>query len=330
MPHRVLACVVQRRVYWLLDPSSSLVLVHYLQLELPNSTADQQLPAAAAACAPDGGKVIAIAPSLDENEAPVPSAQRGPACPQAVPVPSPTSTLPLAFAKRAALAPRTGASAASSVLAMKPEPAAPLTPIVAASPELAICGGEFTLILVLATPIRDAGLVCVFGLEKVRRARSTRPPPPGAPHAVQRLTHGLPNSRCRWHPVGHCTQYPRVPPGCVRTPSQGLQQVPVVPVGTDSSVFLCRLRAPQHVGAQTACLADAKGTPRTLATRIDCIAQPVPDAACPVPVVCCNEPYDCEPVSCGRSMTQTAARLPLARLEATADTLAPAAKIRHV
>ena len=184
MPHCVLACVVQRRVYWLLDPSSSLVLVHYLQLELPNSTADQQLPAAAAACAPFGGKVIAIAPSLDENEAPVPSAQRGPACPQAVPVPSPTSTLPLAFAKRAALAPRTGASAASSVLAMKPEPAAPLTPIVAASPELAICGGEFTLILVLATPIRDAGLVCVFGLEKVRRARSTRPPPLGPTHCA--------------------------------------------------------------------------------------------------------------------------------------------------
>ena len=215
MPHRVLACVAQRRVYWLLDPSSSLVLVHYLQLELPNSTADQQLPAAAA-CAPDGGKVIAIAPSLNENEARVPSAQRGSACPQAVPVPSPTSTLPLAFAKRAALAPRTGASAASSVLAMKPEPAAPLTPIVAASPELAICGGEFTLILVLATPIRDAGLVCVFGLEKVRRAQqhppaSPRGPTRCAPPSARTAEFQVPAVGTPWAR----TQYPRVPPGCV-------------------------------------------------------------------------------------------------------------------
>ena len=109
--HRACACVVQRRLYWLLDPGSSLVLVHYLQL--PDDTVHQRPPLLLA--------------------------------------------LPLA-----APAPK-----------LQPVKAAHgLVAIAASAPDVAICGHEFMLMMVLATPIRtdeqsEGPLLCVFGKSKV-------------------------------------------------------------------------------------------------------------------------------------------------------------------
>jgi len=109
--HRACACVVQRRLYWLLDPGSSLVLVHYLQL--PDDTVHQRPPLR-------------------------------PALPLAAPAPK-----------------------------LHPVKAAHgLVAIAASAPDVAICGHEFMLMMVLATPIRtdeqsEGPLLCVFGKSKV-------------------------------------------------------------------------------------------------------------------------------------------------------------------
>jgi hypothetical protein len=134
--------MVQRRLYWLLDPSSSLVLVHYLQL--PDATIDQRLPPPPGLPrATDRPKLLM--PSLDRNEVP-----------------------------------------SVGMLALSKPKAAGIgwTGIRATTPEVVICGTEFTLMMVLAAPIHtdessDGPLLCVLGRDKV-----IIPPPRHAPWHV--------------------------------------------------------------------------------------------------------------------------------------------------
>ena len=158
MLDRASARVVQRRLYWLLDPSSSLVLVHYLQL--PDATVYQRLPPQTPAFTLGGDMHMGLIPSLEmeENETRAPN--------RLSPIRMTHSELPVAAAK-----------AAHDVLhahetSSKIKCETKLTRIAAASPEVALCGCEFTLLIVLTAPIQAdepsvGPLFCIFGRDKV-------------------------------------------------------------------------------------------------------------------------------------------------------------------
>ena len=158
MLDRAIARVVQRRLYWLLDPSSPLVLVHYLQL--PDATVYQQLPPPQPAFTLGGDMHMGLIPSLEseENETRAPN--------RISPIRMTHRALPVATAKAAHDVLHAHASSSKIKFETK------LTRIAAASPEVAICGCEFTLLIVLAAPIQAdepsvGPLFCIFGQDKV-------------------------------------------------------------------------------------------------------------------------------------------------------------------